>query len=141
MPLEPGKSAPDFSLPATGEVTVTLKDGARGRLIYVFPAAFTPAAALDLATLESRADELRGRGLEPLGLSVDSVWANQIFSASLGGLSFPLAADLTRETLRAFGLMKEDGTAKRALVVTAPDGTVKSFRTLAPEEPLPLDTL
>jgi peroxiredoxin (alkyl hydroperoxide reductase subunit C) len=134
-----GKPAPDFSLPATGRDAVTLKDGEHGRLLYVFPAAFTPAAALDLSTLELRAKEIRDRGFEIIGLSVDSVWANQIFSASLGGLSFPLAADLTRKTLEAYGLLNEDGTAVRALVVTNPDGTVKSFRTLKPDEPLPAD--
>lgn len=141
MALKVGKPAPDFSLPATGETTVTLKDGEHGRLIYVFPAAFTLAAALDLATLERRAKEITARGLAIIAISVDSVSANAIFSASLGGLSFPLACDLKRDTLKAFGLLKEDGTAERAIAVTAPDGKVTLFRRLKPDEALPLDTL
>lgn len=125
-----GDRAPDFSLPATGERTVTRADA---RLIYVFPAAFTPAAALDLSTLERRA-----RDRSPIGVSVDSVWACQIFSASLGGLSFPLASDLKREWLGACGLVNDDGTARRAWIELKDDGTVSAFRTLGPDEPLPL---
>ncbi len=62
-----------------------------------------------------------------LGVSVDSVPCNEAWATSLGGVAYPLASDFWPHgaMAQAYGLLSEDGTAERAVLVVGPEGLVE----------------
>jgi peroxiredoxin 2/4 len=101
--------------------------GFRGRwvILFFYPADFTFVCPTEILGFEKRAKEFRERGAEILALSVDDVASHRAWAEELGGVSFPLLSDPTRETCRAYGVLsEEDGRAFRATVVISPSGTI-----------------
>lgn len=121
-----GETAPDFRLKGPEGAFVTLSEyrDQRPVLLVFFPLAFSPTCAHQLPTIEALMPRLRERGIEVLGISVDSHWANAAFARSLG-LSFPLLSDFRREACAAWGMLFGDaGIANRALFLVGRDGRV-----------------
>lgn len=59
-------------------------------------------------------------------MSLDQVFALNVFSASLGGLPFPLAGDWRREVVPRYGVLDpEHVVARRSTFVVAPDGHIR----------------
>jgi peroxiredoxin len=71
-----------------------------------------------------------------LGVSVDSVPSNTAWADSLKGVSFPLASDFWPHgaVLKQFGCLKDDGTARRAVLAVGPDGRVEFLHVYGDEE-------
>jgi peroxiredoxin Q/BCP len=91
--LEPGKAAPDFSLPASdgGEVSMS---GLRGKtvVLYFYPKDDTPGCTKEACSFsESRAD-LEALGAVVLGVSKDPMSSHLRFKEKYG-LTFPLLSD------------------------------------------------
>lgn len=59
-------------------------------------------------------------------MSVDSAPCLTAWAESLGGITFPLLSDFWPhgEVARAFGVLREEGFAERAVFVIGPDGTI-----------------
>jgi peroxiredoxin (alkyl hydroperoxide reductase subunit C) len=122
--IEAGARAPDFSLSDQDGATVSLKDleGQHSVLVF-FPAAFSPVCTDQLSVYEEVLPELRSRGAELYGISVDSAFSLKVFRSSLG-TTFPLLSDFhpKGEVARAYGVwVPERGIATRALVMIGPD--------------------
>lgn len=84
--------------------------------------------------------QLREKGVQVLGVSVDSVPCNEAWSASLGGVAYPLASDFWPhgEVAKKYGVLRDDGRSERALILIDPQGQVDHIRVYPPEElPLP----
>ena len=91
--IEPGTKAPDFTLQNQDGEKVSLSDFAGKRVVLAFyPADFSPVCNDQLSVYEEVVDDIRGRGAELVGISVDGVWCHKAFQEKLG-TSIPLLAD------------------------------------------------
>ena len=105
--LEPGDAAPDFTLPDADGHDVTLSD-LRGRkvIVYFYPAAMTPGCTKQACDFRDSLDSLQGAGYAVLGVSPDKPEKLAKFR-DRDGVTFPLLADPSRETLQAWGAFGE----------------------------------
>ena len=73
--LQPGTSAPEFSLNTTPDQIVTLKDFRGSPLILAFyPADFSPVCGDEMALYNEILPEFKRHNAEILGISVDGSW-------------------------------------------------------------------
>lgn len=136
-----GQVAPTFTLPSTKGATsaknlgkeISLSDYHGKWLIFFFyPLDFTFVCPTEILALSDRYDEITDLGAEVLGASTDSVFSHFAWISTprdkngIAGLKFPLVADFTKETARAYGVLNEDsGAAQRGLFIIDPEGTLK----------------
>ena len=136
-----GQPAPAFKLPttkgATGPKTlgaeISLSDYKGKWLIFFFyPLDFTFVCPTEIRALSDRADEFKDLDTEILGASTDSVhshwaWLNTpVEKNGIAGVTYPLAADYTKEVARAYGVLDEaSGVAQRGLFIIDPDGVLR----------------
>ena len=128
MPIiEPGTPAPDFSLPDQDGNEVSLASLRGKRVVLVFyPSDFSPVCTDQLNVYQEVLGELRERGVELYGISVDGAFCHKAFQNHLG-IDIPLLADFhpKGEVAKAYGVWSEEyGVAGRALVMVDPDGIV-----------------
>src|SRR5246127_285196 len=91
--LPPGTPAPDFTLHATPDQTLALRE-LRGRpvILAFYPADWSPVCGDQMALYNEVLPEFRRFNAELLGISVDGVWCHAAFSHDRH-LHFPLLAD------------------------------------------------
>lgn len=127
-PLGQGIEAPDFTLYATPDETLSLRDFRDQPVILVFyPADWSPVCGDQLALYNEIRSEFRRYNAQPLGISVDSVWCHNAF-ADARNLDIPLLSDFEPKgaVARAYGAYRdEDGTSERALFVIDGDGIIQ----------------
>ncbi|GAB6857111.1 thioredoxin-dependent thiol peroxidase [Microbacterium xylanilyticum] len=105
--LEPGTTAPDFTLQDQDGASVSLHD-LRGRrvILYFYPAAMTPGCTTEACDFRDSLSSLQGAGYSVLGVSRDDVAKLKQF-AERDGLSFPLLSDADLAVHRAYGVWGE----------------------------------
>lgn len=91
--LEPGDTAPDFTLPAHDGSTVTLS-GLRGKrvVLWFYPEALSPGCTQQACGFRDSIDALAAENLTVLGISRDPVERLARF-AERDALPFPLLSD------------------------------------------------
>ena len=122
-----GEPAPDFTLRNQEGEGVSLSDY-RGRkvLLVFYPADFSPVCGDQLSIYQEVKPEIAERGVELLGISVDSAWAHKAFQEKLG-IDTTLLSDFEPkgEVARAYGsYLERAGTANRTLVLVDEEGKV-----------------
>jgi peroxiredoxin len=126
--LSPGTRAPDFTLSATPDRTISLRDFRGDPVILAFyPADWSPVCGDQLAVYNEILPEFLRHHATLLGISVDGVWCHQAFSEQRH-LHFPLLADFEPKgaVAREYGVYRAaDGFADRALFVIDGDGVVR----------------
>ena len=127
-PLAAGTPAPDFTLHATPDQTVSLSEF-RGRpvILAFYPADWSPVCGDQMALYNEILSEFHRHGAQLLGVSVDGVWCHSAF-AQQRKLHFPLLADFEPKgaVSRAYGAYREhDGFSERALFVVDHDGVIR----------------
>jgi len=141
MLAQVGKAAPDFKLASTKDATgakdlgkeIKLTDYRGKWLVFFFyPLDFTFVCPTEITALSERLKEFKAIDAEILGCSVDSVhshwaWLNTPREKNgIAGTAYPLAADFTKETARAYGVLDEgSGVAQRGLFIIDPEGVLK----------------
>ena len=107
MSIQEGAPAPGFTLPASGGRTVSL-DAMQGKpfVLYFYPKADTPGCTKEAQAFQEALTELDGAGVAVIGLSKDSVKAQDKFAEKYG-LSFPLASDPDGAVVEAYGAWVE----------------------------------
>lgn len=106
MSLTEGDAAPDFSMPATGERHVRLKDYAgRPLVLYFYPKADTSGCTKEACAFQEALPQLGALGLDVIGVSRDPMKALEKFAAKYS-LTFPLASDEGAVT-EAYGVWVE----------------------------------
>jgi peroxiredoxin len=142
--IESGAPAPDFTLPDQDGGYVSLADF-RGRavLLVFYPADFSPVCTDQLSLYQDELGEFESRGVQLLGISVDSAFCHKAFQRHLS-LTIPLLADFhpKGEVAKAYGVWSGDfGQSARALVLIGPDGTVQWSHEASPLEYPPADLI
>lgn len=102
-----GKKAPDFKL---------LDDEGRERslsefkgqtvLLYFYPKDMTPGCTVEACTLRDHMNDLKGAGVQVLGVSADSVASHKKFKEK-HKLNFPLLADTEKTVVQQYGVWGE----------------------------------
>jgi peroxiredoxin len=127
-PLPPGTPAPDFSLRATPDQTMSLGELKGQRVILAFyPADWSPVCGDQMALYNEILPEFRRHHATLLGISVDGVWCHHAF-AEARKLHFPLLADFEPKgaVAQRYGVYRpRDGTSERALFVLDEEGVVR----------------
>ncbi|MCB1023286.1 MAG: peroxiredoxin [Acidobacteria bacterium] len=133
-----GLPAPDFDMASTKNIekldeNVKLSDY-RGKwtVLLFYPLDFTFVCPTELTAFSDRYEEFEGIGAEVIGVSTDSVFSHRAWiqtprdKGGVEGMKYPLAADITGEVSRKYGVLIEDqGIALRGLFVIDPEGTLK----------------
>lgn len=134
-----GKAAPDFTAGAVlgnGEIVdaFTLSDNIKGKkaVVFFYPLDFTFVCPSELIAFDHRLDEFKKRGVEVIGVSIDSVfthnaWRNTpVEAGGIGQVKYPLVADVKHEICRAYDVeFDEAGVAFRGSFLIDEDGVVR----------------
>jgi peroxiredoxin len=122
----PGSPAPDFTLPSTAGVDVTLsKLKGKNVLLAFFPLAFTRVCTQEMCSFTEDYSRFRDANTLVLPISVDSVPTLREFKAK-ERIGVDLLSDFKREVSRTYGTLNEDKFfSNRAYVLIDPQGTVR----------------
>src|SRR4051812_2539675 len=107
MDLQTGQPAPDFTLFDTEKNPVSLSSY-RGSnvLVLFFPLAFTSVCTAELCSVRDNLKMYEQLSVQPLGISVDSLFTLAKFKAEQN-LNFPLLSDFNKEVSKEFGSLYE----------------------------------
>jgi peroxiredoxin len=126
MALSPGTPAPEFTLLATPDQSLSLSEFDGPVVLIFYPADWSPVCGDELAMFQAASKLFQARGAQLLGISVDGAWSHTAFRAD-HGIEFPLLADFQPKgaTARAYDVYDEkDGICERALFVVDRDKNV-----------------
>jgi len=122
-----GEPAPDFKLRDQDGEEVSLSDYKGRQVMLVFyPGDFSPVCGDQLEVYQGLKPQLAERGVELVGISVDSFFAHKAFQAQLG-IDTTLLSDFEPkgEVARAYGsYLDGPGFANRTLVLVDENGLV-----------------
>ncbi|MBR9828738.1 MAG: peroxiredoxin C [Oceanospirillales bacterium] len=134
-----GKQAPDFNAAAVlgdGQIvdTYNLKEAINGKygLIFFYPLDFTFVCPSELIALDHRMDAFQERGVEVIGVSIDSqfthnAWRNTpVNEGGIGQVKYTLVADVKHEICKAYDVEAEGGVAFRGAFLIDANGVVRS---------------
>jgi thioredoxin-dependent peroxiredoxin len=142
--LQPGDTAPAFSLSDQHGNTVALGDfKGRKLLVYFYPEADTPGCTTQSCDLRDHRQEFAGLGVDVIGISPDEPSKQLAFDHKYS-LGFPLLADTDHAVAEAWGtwgektykgktylgiirssfLVDEEGRIERAWYKVKPEDTV-----------------
>lgn len=123
-----GDKAPDFTLRNQDGEKVSLADY-RGRkvMLVFYPGDFSPVCGDQLSIYQEVKPEIEAKGVELVGISVDSFFAHKAFQEKLG-IDTTLLSDFEPkgEVARAYGSYLDGplGFANRTLVLVDEEGAV-----------------
>jgi len=133
-----GKSAPDFTAAAVlgnGEIVdaFNLKETIKGKkaVIFFYPLDFTFVCPSELIAFDHRFAEFKKRGVEVIGVSIDSqfshnAWRNtSVNDGGIGAVQYTLVADTKHEICQAYDVESEGGVAFRGSFLIDEEGVVR----------------
>ena len=121
-----GSSAPDFTLPSTGDADVTLSQ-LRGKnvLLAFFPLAFTQTCTQEMCAFTEDFDKFQRADTVLLPISVDSVPTLKEFKTK-ERISVDMLSDFKRDVSRRYGTLHQDRFfSNRAYVLIDRQGVVR----------------
>jgi peroxiredoxin (alkyl hydroperoxide reductase subunit C) len=130
-----GEPAPDFEAVTTHGVLKLEDFKGSWLIIFSHPADFTPVCTTEFIAFADIYPELQKRGVELLGLSVDSVsshiaWVRNIEERTGTKIPFPIIADLSKEVSLAYGMIhpKQSKTETvRCVFIIDPNQTIRAI--------------
>jgi peroxiredoxin len=146
MPIAIGTKAPDFTLKtatASGlkDVTLSANFGKKKTLILFFPLAFTGTCTQEMCDISAGLEAYTGLGVEVLGVSVDSPFAQAAW-AKESKITVTLLSDLDKKVAAAYGVIFPGlagigDTSARAAFVVGTDGIITYAEQTATPKDLP----
>ncbi|HAF14314.1 MAG TPA: thioredoxin-dependent thiol peroxidase [Blastocatellia bacterium] len=140
--LKEGTAAPDFTAKNTKGETVRLKD-LRGQkvVLYFYPKDDTPGCTKEACSFRDTFSAFKKRGIEVLGVSVDSEASHQKFTAKYK-LPFTLLTDTDHSIADAYGTYGEKkfmgrtylGVKRMTFLIDEKGKIKKVFAKVKPEE-------
>ena len=105
--VEPGKKAPDFTLPCDDGGKVKLSELAGAPVVlYFYPRDNTPGCTREACAFRDRKAPLKKLGARVLGVSPESVASHEKFRDKFQ-LNFPLLADTDHKVAEKYGAWRE----------------------------------
>ncbi len=127
-PLPAGTLAPDFTLLDGSGNAVTLSSFRGQRVLLVFyPLDWSPGCSQQLDLYQQDLSEFKKRGVQLIGISVDSIYSHGAWAA-VRGINFPLLADFNPkgEVAKKYNVFREDnGFTERALYLIDENGIIQ----------------
>lgn len=134
-----GREAPDFDAAAvlgSGEIVenFNFKQATEGKyaVVFFYPLDFTFVCPSELIAFDHRLEEFTKRGVEVIGVSIDShfahnAWRNTpINEGGIGPVKYTLVADMTHAICKAYDVETPDGAvAFRGSFLIDKEGTVR----------------
>lgn len=134
-----GKAAPDFTCAAVladGSIvdSFTLSSAIKGKygIIFFYPLDFTFVCPSELIALDHRIPQFKERGVEVIGVSIDSqfthnAWRNTPVNAGgIGAVKYTLAADINHAICKAYDVEAAGGVAFRGAFLIDKSGNVRA---------------
>ena len=129
--MQPGQSAPDFTLYDSDKNKVTLSDyRTHNVLLLFFPLAFTSVCTAELCDMRDNLKIYEQLNVQPIAISVDSLHTLKKFKEEQG-LNFPLLSDFNKEVSQLYGALYETfgygmkGVSKRAAFLIDTEGIIQ----------------
>ena len=137
MPALVQKEAPDFTAAAVvnGNIVNEYKlSSTRGKyaVLFFYPLDFTFVCPTEIVAFSDRIEDFKSRNAEVIGCSIDSqfshlAWIQQPRNVGgLGGLKYPLVADLTKKIAADYGVLLDGGIALRGTFIIDKEGVVRA---------------
>lgn len=133
-----GKQAPDFTVPAVladGQIvdSFSFSEATRGKyaVVFFYPLDFTFVCPSELIAFDHRIDEFKSRGVEVIGVSIDShfthnAWRNTpVNQGGIGPVRYTLAADITHSICKDYDVESAGGVAFRGSFLIDKNGLVR----------------
>ncbi len=132
------KKAPDFTATAVLANGQIVEDfnlmenlGEKGAVLFFYPLDFTFVCPSEIIAFSKRAEEFRERGVNIIGVSVDSQFSHfawretAVNEGGIGRVDMPLVADLTKQIARDYDVLLDEAVALRGSFLIDADGTVR----------------
>ncbi len=143
MPLQPGDTAPDFTLVNTENKEVSLGDYRNKNVVLLFfPMAFTGVCTTELCGMRDSLATYNDLDAEVLALSVDSPFTLAKFKSDQN-FNFTLLSDFNKTVSQAYDAYYENfvlglkGVSKRAAFVIDKEGKIRYAEVLESAGDLP----
>jgi alkyl hydroperoxide reductase subunit AhpC len=100
-------------------------------LLFFYPLDFTFVCPTEIIAFSDKIEEFHKRGAEVIGCSVDSQFSHLAWiktpraDGGLGGLKYPLLADLTKKISADYGVLLEGGIALRGTFLIDKNGILR----------------
>ncbi len=133
-----GKPAPDFTVPAVlgdGSINESFNfaTAIKGKkaVLFFYPLDFTFVCPSELLAFDNRFEEFTKRGVEVVGVSIDSHWTHNawrntaINDGGIGPVKYTLAADMKHDICKAYDVESEGGVAFRGSFLIDEEGIVR----------------
>jgi len=133
-----GKQAPDFTVPAVladgsivDEFSFSQTTKGKYAVVFFYPLDFTFVCPSELIAFDHRMDEFTKRGVEVIGVSIDShfthnAWRNTaINDGGIGQVKYTLAADMTHQICKDYDVESDGGVAFRGSFLIDREGLVR----------------
>jgi peroxiredoxin (alkyl hydroperoxide reductase subunit C) len=130
--------APDFTAAAVlangmiqEDFTLSENFGEKGTVVFFYPLDFTFVCPSEIIAFSHRYDEFRQRGVNVVGVSVDSQFSHfawretPVEKGGIGRINFPLVADLTKNIARDYDVLLNDAVALRGSFLIDDKGIIR----------------
>ncbi len=123
--IEVGSKAHDFTLHDAFENEYTLSSyfGKSPVVIYFYPAAGTSGCTKQACAIRDDWNKFEENNIKVFGISTDGTEAIKKFVDDYT-LNFPLLSDADKKVSESYGVLKENGTAKRVTFIIGLDGKI-----------------
>jgi peroxiredoxin 2/4 len=138
MSILVGRPAPDFTATAVmpdNSINENFRlsgyQGSSYVVLFFWPLDFTFVCPSELIAFDHRLDKFREKGVEVVGVSVDShfthlAWKNTpIDKGGIGDVQYPMVADLTKGISRDYDVLIDDAVALRGSFLIDKQGIVR----------------
>ena len=133
-----GQAAPDFTAAAvlgSGEIQgdFNLSTVIKGKkaVLFFYPLDFTFVCPSELIAFDNRYQEFQKRGVEVIGVSIDSHWTHNAWrntpvdKGGIGAVKYTLVADISHEICKAYDVESAGGVAYRGSFLIDEEGVVR----------------
>ena len=145
LKVKVGELAPDFKLRAVpgGDVSLNAFRGRKNVVLSFVPAAFTPVCSAQWPGYNLVLDIFQKHDAVLLGIATDNIPSLYAWTQEMGDIRFSVLSDFYPHgaVAGAYGVLRRDGTAERALFVIDKQGIIRYIDVHDINERPPLEDL